>query len=442
MNLHPADPCLTDYLLGELPADESAAVEHALAADPAARLALDELLELQQFLTDTLAPGTDTLLPVQRETILRTAREADHGGTLFSVDFRRIAWRRWRTPMAAAAAIALAAILLVTNHARWRHPALSHARATKDLIPGQTEHPSSSLPAPGPVDAGNSDHSPVSPTTLPATTEGLADTAGFPALRVRGVVTAAVSPTLELPVHAGDASLGWITQVILTDRRLPSRDAVRLEEILNHFKLRPDGPSVVARQPASNWHPDDRSLGTSTHAATIAAETMACPWQPSASLVIVSIRGNPFSDCDIKAVFRANPAKVSRYRLLGFAPVAGQPQVPLPTRLTAQSSTTLVLQIESATNAATTDFGRIEWSVNGQSAESLTLRPPDVDQEPSADARFAALVCTFAQWLVNDPAATIDNDMLAALARQNAAAPSLPTDRADFLNLIERALKL
>ena len=55
-----------------------------------------------------------------------------------------------------------------------------------------------------------------------------------------------------------------------------------------------------------------------------------------------------------------------------------------------------------------TDFGKIEWSVNGQAAESLALRPPDADQEPSADARFAALVCTFAQWLANDPATTID----------------------------------
>ena len=440
MNLHPDDPRLTNYLLGELPADDSAAVERALAEDPALRMALDELFDLRQILTDTLAPGSDTLLPAQRESILRAAREADQGGTMVLSEPRRMSWHRWQVPLAAAATITLAAILLVLNHDRWRHPPLTHAAATKDLAPGPAAHKPSSLPAPGPADAGGSNNpSGLSPA---APSAGLASTDDFPALRVRGVVTVAACPTLELPVHAGDASLGWITQAILTDRRLPPRDAVRIEEILKHFTLRPNGPSVVARQPASNWHPDDRSLGTSTYAATIATETMACPWQPSASLVIVSIRGNPYSDCDVKAMFRANPATVSRYRLLGFAPLAHQPQVPLPTRLPAQSSTTLVLQIESTANAATADFGRIEWSVNGQAAESLTLMPPDGDQAPSADARFAALVCTFAQWLVNDPATTIDNDMLAALARQNAATPSLPADRADFLTLIERALKL
>ena len=440
MNLQPDDPRLTHYLLGELPPDEATAVEHALAADPALRLALDDLLEIRQALTDTLAPGTDTLSPAQRETILRAARDADRGGAVFLLDPRQWAWRRWQIPLAAAAVITLAAILLVPNHDRRRHPELGHVAATELLASGPQEPDFRTLPAPGPADADGSAN-PAAPSA------GLASANDFPALRVRGGVTVAACPTLELPVQAGDASLGWITRAILTDHRLPRHDAVRLEEILNHFKLRPDGSSVVVRQPASNWHPDDRSLGTSTHAATIATETMACPWQPSASLVLVSIRGNPFSDCAVKAVFRANPAAVSRYRLLGFAQVVGQPQAPLPTRLPAQSGTTLVLEIQPAANAAspttsTTDFGRSEWSANDQPAESLTLSPPDDNHEPSADARFAALVCTFAQWLTNDPSATIDMDMLAALARQNAAAPSLPADRADFLNLIDRALKL
>ena len=405
------------------------------------RLALDELHELGQILTDALTPASATLLPEQREIILRAAREADQGGWIIRLGLHRIPWRRWQVPIAAAAAIMLAAVLFVMNHDRGRHPTPGHVSATKDPASGQPGQNPGSLPAPGPVDAGNAGKPPAAPAVVADPSSGLATADDFPALRVRGFVTAAVSPTLELPVHAGDASLGWITQSILTDRRLPSRNAVRIEEILNHFKLRPDGPSVIARQPASNWHPDDRSPGSSTHAATVATETMACPWQPSATLAIISIRGNPYSDCDVKAVFRANPATISHYRLLGFAPVAGQPQAPLPTRVAAQSSTTLVLEFQPAA-ATAADFGRIEWSVNGQVAESLTLSPPVEDQAPSADARFAALICTFAQWLADDPATIIDDDMLAALARQNAAAPTLPNDRIDFLNLIERALKL
>ena len=93
-------------------------------------------------------------------------------------------------------------------------------------------------------------------------------------------------------------------------------------------------------------------------------------------------------------------------------------------------------------SAPAADIGRIEWSVNGQPADSLALHPPDAEQPVSADARFAALICTFAQWLTRDPATSIDRDMLAAIARQTAATPDLPPERADFLLLIERALKL
>ena len=61
------------------------------------------------------------------------------------------------------------------------------------------------------------------------------------------------------------------------------------------------------------------------------------------------------------------------------------------------------------------------------------------DSEPSDDARFAALVCTFSQWLSNRPAGEIDSGLLAALARETVS-DTLPADRADFLNLIDQAL--
>lgn len=439
MNLHPDEPRLTSYLLGELPAGEAVAVERALEEDPVLRQAFDDLLEVRQVLTAVLAPGPGALLPAQRETILRAARDADQTGTVEAPLLLRISWRRWQAPLAAAAAILLAAVLSVVIHHGWRHPARGHVATAKAPPPAPVDYPPHTLPAPGPADANPPDKAPEASAAA-----GLADAKDFPVLLTRGAVTATTCPTLALPVRAGDASLAWITAALLTDHRLPSRDAVRLEEILNHFTLRPNGPGVVARQPASKWHPDDRSPGTSTHVATLTSESLTCPWQPSASFVLVSFRGNPFSDCDVQAVFRPNPATVGRYRLLGFAAAAGQAQAPLPTRLPAQTSTLLALEIQPAANpaAAAADIGRIEWSVNGQPAESLTLRPPDAAQEPSADARFAALICTFAQWLTHDPAVAIDRDMLAAIARQVAATPDLPTARADFLLLIERALKL
>jgi hypothetical protein len=372
------------------------------------------------------------LRPAQRDAIRRAARQAAQSTTPIPFGTSLKSWQTWRAPLAAAAAITLAALLIMVKSSYQSHSAMNQAPASNAPEQDPATRMPRPLPAPGPPDAGNPIPAAAPPAAQPSA-------AGFPALRTRVAVTVAASPTLGLPIQSGAASLGWIRQAVLTDHRLPPHDAVRLEEILNRFTLRPNGSEVVMRQPAGNWHPDDRSLGTSTHAATIATETMACPWKPSSSLVLVSIRGNPFSDCDLQAVFRANPENVTRYRLLGFAPLADHPQDPLPTRLPAQTHTSLVLEIEPAT-AATADLGRIEWSVNGQPAESLAITRHD-DTEPSADARFAALVCTFAQWLANDPSAVIDRDMLAAIARESVT-DTLPADRADFLNLIDQALKL
>lgn len=392
--LHPDDPRLTAYLVGELPADQAAAVAQALAADPALRAELEELAGMQRVLTEALEPGPNRLRPAQQAAIRRAARPR--------------AWQPWLMPLAAAAAITLAALVVSHSSDLW-----PHSRA--DQPPAA---PAAVIPPPGAQPAAAA---PAVVGETPAT--ALTESTG--------------SPTLELPVQAGHASLGKIRDAIRSERRLPPRDAVRLEEILNHFALTPTGLTAVARHPASHWHPDERNTGTTSHAATLATESLACPWKPSALLVLVTLRGNPFSDCEISAAFRANPANTRGCRLLGFAPVAGQPQTPLPTRLAAKTSTSLVLEVEPAT--ATGDLGTIEWTVNGEPAAAVAITRHG-DAEPSDDARFAALVCTFAQWLAGDAAGMIDADLLAALARESDAS-TLPAERADFLQLIDQALQ-
>jgi len=195
---------------------------------------------------------------------------------------------------------------------------------------------------------------------------------------------------------------------------------VRLEEVLNQFSLRPTGTSAISQ------------------GATISAETTSCPWKPSAVLLLVSFRGANDAARDVSAKFLANPANVRHYRLLGFAPVSDLEPSPLPTSLPAKAVTSLVIEIEPATPAS--DIGTIEWSVNGAAAPTVTLVRKG-DTEPSDEARFAALVCTFGQWLINQPAGMIDKEMLAALARETYST-SLPADRLDFLTLIEQSLKL
>jgi hypothetical protein len=419
MTLDPDDPLLTAYLLGELPADEAAHVERAVAADPTLRETLRELETTRNLLNDALMPKPAALLPGQREAIRRAA--ATRSNT-------HVSWNRWIVPLAAAAVIALLAAVFTRGR-----PGVAHlGNPVPTESPGKDSRPpdTGNLPAPGPADPGGPDQ--ISPESATAAASEL------PALRPRGFLAAREVPALALPVQSGKSSLAWVKESILVKREIPDRNAVRLEEILNSFPLRPAGMTVVARFPATGWHPDHRENGATSHAATIATEALACPWKPSATLVLVSIRGNPQSDCQIKAFFRANPEHVHRYRLLGFSPLQGRDPAPLPTLLPAKSSNTLVIEVEPS--GATGELGVIEWSVNDRAAAAVPLARHG-DAEPSDDARFAALVCTYALWLGRESNGMIDTDVLAALARETSS-ESLPADRADFLNLIDRSLGL
>lgn len=446
MQLHPEDPRLTAYLLGELPADEAAAIEHAVAADPALGLALRELENVQRLLTNTLSPGSVTLLPLQREHILNAARHADQAGKTVSFASGRKSAKSILIPLAAAALITLAVFLML------RLPAggpSSTANPNPDEFNPSGELPLevALLPAPGPPDSGSQTDSEARPTAsssfaksasirsaamqqegdlfLRKVAERLSgtpvpDEKSLPPLRPRKSVSAAEQPTLALPIHAGQASLAWVSRSIREDHKRPPASAVRLEEMLNHFTLRPAGAAAISQ------------------GVTLSTESFSCPWKPSATLLLVSFRGANDSARDVAATFKANVAGVSRYRLLGFAPVNGLAPGSLPSRLPAKSMSSIVLEIESSSPVG--GLGSIEWSVNGKPAAAVNIARHG-DTEPSDDARFAALVCTYAQWLSGQAIGLVDTELLAALARENAA-ETLAADRVDLLNLIDQSLDL
>lgn len=446
MKLHPEDPRLTAYLLGELPADEAVAVESAVAADPALGLALRELEIIQRLLTNTLAPGTATLLPLQRENILQAARHADEAGKITTLSSQRRPLKSLLIPLAAAAVIVLAVVVLIQLPAD-RNPTVATPPPDGQTPNGALPLEVALLPAPGPSDASNPGSSEARPTASSSLAKSAAARSAslqengdlflrkvaeclsqdpmpaatdFPNLQPRGSVSPAENPSLALPVHAGRASLAWITRSIREQHQRPPANAVRLEEVLNQFTLRPAGPAAIAQ------------------GCTLSTESISCPWKPSATLLLVSFRGTADAAREVVATFKTDSAKVRRYRLLGFAPVAGLAASPLPSRLPAKSITSLVLEIEPSSAAG--DLGTIEWSVNGQPAPAVSLARHG-DTEPSDDARFAALVCSYAQWLVGIPAGLVDTDLLAALARETAA-ENLPAERIDFLNLIDQSLDL
>lgn len=403
MTFPPDDPTLTAYALGELSAADAVAVERAAAENPALQATIQDTREFQQFLTARLTSPADKLLPQQRENIRRSARAAERSGKI--VLFRKL----WLIPAAAAAALALAAFIVIRTPRGEPAPVAVTLPVPVSIAP--IEAPAISPPPPAPV--------------LPPAVQS-------------GSMAAADFPTLQLPILTGKSELASISKSIRSDQQLPPRSAVQVEEILNAFPLRLNGVAAISRSAANNWHPDNRDSGMSAHVATLSTEMIACPWKPSATLLFISLRGNPRSACDVRMIYHANPNGVARYRILGFTSTAGPSAASLPTRLAADATTTLAIEIESSKPGG--DLGTLEWSTDDQPAPAIPLIHKN-DAEPSDDARFAALVCTYAQWLAGEQTEMINPEMVSALARETTSA-TLSADRAEFLKLIESSLHL
>lgn len=409
MSIRPDDPKLSAWLLGELSAQEAAAVERAVAADPALAMAVREMESVQRLLANTLAPEVTSLFPRQRGSILQEARRLDAARPVVAIPARKPATPvSWFFPMAAAAVLALACWLLVQLPSDDR--AQTADQATKPNPPAAKEP--SLWPAPAPADSA------PSAVAMPAaqTTDSQVK---WPVIIPRRAVKAADQPVLPLPVQAGTRSLDWVTHAIRDEQRLPSIHAVRFEEIINRFPVRPAGMASVAQGVA------------------LAAETVSCPWRPSSLLVVISLRGASGGAREVTAEFRPQLSGVRAYRLCGYATAQGAKEVALPTSLAAGTTHTLVLELEPATPGAS--LGSIEWSVNGRSAPGLVL-PHRRDKEPSDDARFAALVACCCEWW-GGAASAVDREVLQGLVRE-LHAPNLPAGRADFLRLVEQALEL
>lgn len=420
MKLHPEDPRLTACVLGELSAEDAAAVTRAAAVDPTLQTVIRETEAIQQILTCHLSGPVETLLQSQRDMILRRARELDRGGRSFSFSALREALQVLLIPACAAAVLALTSYILL-KMPQDKAPPLVKTPTPKVTPPATVKLPTPSVITPPPLSV-----SPAPVEDLPVI------------IAQHGAMAPADFPTLDLPVHAGKLNLPLISKTIRDDRKLPSNTDVRLEEILNAFPLRLSGVAAISRAVPNNWHPDNRDTGMTNHVATLSTEIIACPWKPSANLLFVSIHGNALTDCDVRIAFHANPENVFRYRLLGYASGAHRTTGSLPSKVAAKSVTTIAIEIEPA--KPDSNLGTLEWSTNGNPAPSISVAHRN-DADPSDDARFAALVCSYAQWLAGEQVGNIDKEILAALAREIASA-TLSTDRADFLNLIDTSLQL
>lgn len=416
MKIHPEDPRLTAFAAGELDAAEAAKVEAAIAQDPALRQEVEAIhATITATKRETGLPAT-RLLPAQKEEVLRLARETDQSDGSSPAFSGLKALQGWLIPAAAAAVLVVATWLLLR-------------------MPGDNPAPVVKNPASGPAPTARTNGSPATP-----------ETSASPAMPAPTVYTSPAATTqtpatlarLDLPIRKEAAGLEAVSRPIMDESRLPARETVRPEEILNTFPLRLSGTTSIARNTSGSWHPDQRPAGVPPVAATLSTEMFPCPWKPSAVLLLVSVRGNPNEEVPVSVSFVPDLTRVARYRILGYKNANGVTDPAVPSSLAAGASTLLALEIEPS--GPQKQLGSLEWAVQGAKAPAVKL-DFNREAEPSDDARFAALVCAFSQWLSGEQAGIIDGEIVSGLARELDSA-NLAPERAAFLSLVNRSLHL
>jgi hypothetical protein len=417
MKISHDDPRLSAYLLGELPAAEAAAVEHAVAADPALRLSLDELRKVASLLEGTLSTAAPALRPGQREAVLRAVRHADSEGKVIELASARRGLRPWLTVIGAAAAVVLA----VTLASRFSGPNKPGGQG------GGTATELAMLPMPAPAEGtgeaaapgGGSSTGPARTTqqeelqknpgdfldkvSRQLTRDPLPDPARLPALKpLPPLRTVGETP---LPVIVGHASYGWVRGWVRDRAALPPKDAVRLEELVNTFPLESDEKNPAAPR----------------------IETAPCPWNAGSVLVAATLRSPADRDTAVTWSFEA--AEGTQVRLIASP---GSSAGRLPDRLPAGRTVTVLLEVVPAPGSDR--LGVFKMDIDGEFTGRIIEKP----SAPASPAlRQLGLMAAFGIWLRGE-----GMDAAGMESILTAAGSDSDPGRADSRRLVRQALDI
>jgi len=356
MNLHPDDPRLSAWVLGELPADEAAEIARAVAADPALQAAADELRGVCHFLDGTFA--APALRPEQREAVRRAGR-----ATVVEFPVRKRKVHHWQAVLATAAAIALGVFLISRIETGSNHDVVRRPHP----IPGS---PPTVRPATGNGDslATNSRHAPSAKGGPDAASVDFSDVKLPEAAKMPAITPLHRTADLDLPLVVGHSSYDWVRGWIQEKNQLPPKEAVRVEELANAFPLPPEEETE------------------SFAGLRVACVSMASLWSGPGRLVGVQIANESDKARRVSWAFRPAPgSRDGGVRVL--ASTGGEASV--PSTLPAGHRTLVLIELTSAAG----DAGDLVVSADGRSR-----RIPAVETK-APGLKQAALVAAFGIWL-------------------------------------------
>ena len=415
MNIGPDDPRLSAWVLGELPADEAAAVGAAVAADPALQQQVAELRDMSEFLGSTLASAS--LHPGQRDTVRRAAAANVIPFPAPALAPRRQPRRVWPLVLGAAAALAFAAYLGLrpAGSTSGGDPTVASPDGGSDTeqlavqpYPGprisvlpangeQTRPVRSSAPLLDHMARDLAANALPDPGTLPPTIP-------LPAMRS--------DVEIELPLLVGRASYDWVRGWIREKNELPPKDAVRIEELANAFPL-----------PADEETREFAGL-------KIACVSMPSPWSGAGRLVGVQIANESGQARQVEWSFSPAPgARQGGVRVLASTGGEGNQASDLPSG----RRTLVLIELASATDST----GDLVVSAAGRSKRfpALETKDPALEQ--------AGLLAAFGIWLRGEG---IDDSRLATIlaAAEKSGVSGAPPEPgwADSRRLVREALDI
>lgn len=454
------DPRITAFALGELTGDDAVELARAVRKDARVRAAVDEVREEAFLLSETLGGGDAELLTVEHRRAIRSA-----GGEMVIEEFTGARVPFWRHPAVAgigAAAVVAFGVYLVgvgpgdEGRDKEGEMVVDQKPTSWDWSKVSYDELMAPVEADGSWGAAGRAASEERRIVAEAIREDVVsfrkevenriersefeEALRMPELQDAGWLEISGTESLMVPLTSGAASWPWVKRFIEEGEVLPPRQAVRIEEMVNHFRYKK--PTMI------------RGGG-------VVADVEVCrtPWNPSTLLLAVHVAadvraaGGGSVTPGVEVSF--DRSRVRRVRLHGYALLKGDSGSAMPIRrvgsLARSQGNYVVYEVEPVEPVESAEpAGALATLKVGESSEFVVRADSALDWElASVDLRFASVVTATGMVLAGTPVAGgVDVDGLRALLddlekrTSEGSVPELTVERSDALQFIRKVVEL
>lgn len=395
------DPRITAFALGELKGNDAIEIARAVRTDTRVRAAVDEVRDTSCMLMETLGGNETHLLTSEQRDAVRGA-----GSSSVITDISSAKQSFWTNPAVAgigvAAAVALTLYIVAGRSGSGSGPGGDDLPAKWDWA--QVDMDSLMAPAVSdvPGDVGSTNGAKENAHAVSAAISD--DTHSFrkevkqriESMKEEQIESAASLPELEdsskqrwqnitgdhplnVPLASGAASWPWIVRSIEEQKKLPPQRAVRIEEMVNHFRYKK--PTMIS-------------------GGGLVADMEICrtPWNPTTVLLAVHVSADSASQSvNAPAILSINATRVQRVRLMGYAQPKNTPtndRVGRPSHASRSHGNYVIYELEMRENEGSINNGAIATLSLGKGANTAQLPVGRISGwiHASADLRFASAV--------------------------------------------------